>query len=472
MIRQQAKVYGVVVLLCDLLTLSGAFLLAYWARSLGPLSQLGAGQLFPLASYGWLLALLLVIWGLLLIVNTRPFKPAPPRPFTREVRLLTQVALSGAILSAAILFGLRQQEAVSRALLGLFTVAGLGLQVGERYLLRALHGMALGAGGGRRVLVVGTDSRAGGFAEALRAHRSWGFELLGFIDEGNPTPEVPREAILGTVKEVPKLLPRLSVDELIFVVGRRKLGELEDLFLLCEEEGVRTRLAADFFPRTHAKVVFDDLNGFPLITFTTVPQNEFMMFTKRAIDLVAAAALLTMVAIPMALIALVIKLTSRGPLLFRQTRCGLYGRPFTMYKFRSMVEGAQELRAHLAHLNEADGPVFKIRRDPRRTRVGAFLRRYNLDELPQLWNVLRGEMSLVGPRPPIPEEVEQYRRWQRRRLSMKPGLTCLWQVSGRHELGFDEWMRLDLEYIDRWSPWLDMRILLRTIPVVLLGRGE
>ncbi|HEX9637709.1 MAG TPA: sugar transferase [Acidobacteriota bacterium] len=472
MIRQQARVYGTVVLLCDLITLTAAFLLSYWIRSLPSLAELGTGELFPLPAYAWLLALLLLIWGLLLLANTRPFRAAPPRPFRREVRLLLQVGVSGVILSAAILFALRQQEVVSRALLGLFSVTGLGLQIGERYLLRRLHRAVLGAAGGRRVLVIGSDRRAMDFAAALEAHRSWGFEFLGFIDEGNPAPDVPRARILGSAKEVPKLLRRLSVDELIFVVGRRKLEELEDLFLLCEEEGVRTHLAADFFPRSHAKVLLDDLNGVPLITFTTVPQGMVALFIKRAFDLVAATTMLALLAVPMAAIALAVKLTSRGPLLFHQTRCGISGRLFTMYKFRSMVHGAQELRSSLAHLNEADGPVFKIRRDPRRTRVGAFLRRYNLDELPQLWNVLRGEMSLVGPRPPIPEEVEQYERWQRRRLSMKPGLTCLWQVSGRHELGFKEWMRLDLEYIDRWSLWLDFKILLRTIPVVLLGQGE
>jgi lipopolysaccharide/colanic/teichoic acid biosynthesis glycosyltransferase len=169
---------------------------------------------------------------------------------------------------------------------------------------------------------------------------------------------------------------------------------------------------------------------------------------------------------------LAIKLTSGGNVLFRQTRCGLNGRFFTLYKFRTMVEDAEERRAGLLHLNEMKGgPVFKLKSDPRVTWFGRFLRRYSLDELPQLWNVLRGDMSLVGPRPPIPEEVAQYQRWQRRRLAMKPGLTCLWQVSGRNELDFDRWMQLDLEYIDSWSPWLDFKILLRTIPAVLSGKG-
>jgi len=157
--------------------------------------------------------------------------------------------------------------------------------------------------------------------------------------------------------------------------------------------------------------------------------------------------------------------------LFRQRRCGLNGRIFTLFKFRTMVADAEERIGEVAHLNEMKGPVFKVRRDPRVTGVGRWLRRFSLDELPQLWNVLRGDMSLVGPRPPIPEEVARYERWQRRRLSMKPGLTCLWQVRGRNQIDFEEWMRLDLEYIDNWSPWLDLKILARTVPVVLSGRG-
>jgi len=172
-----------------------------------------------------------------------------------------------------------------------------------------------------------------------------------------------------------------------------------------------------------------------------------------------------------AVISAVIKLTSPGPVLFRQPRCGLHGRPFTFLKFRSMREGAEELKPSLAPFNEMDGPAFKMTNDPRVTRFGRFLRRTSLDEMPQLWNILKGEMSFVGPRPAVIEEVRQYQPWQRRRLSMKPGLTCLWQVSGRNELTFDEWMRLDLEYIDNWSLWLDVKIAFMTIPAVLRGRG-
>jgi lipopolysaccharide/colanic/teichoic acid biosynthesis glycosyltransferase len=173
----------------------------------------------------------------------------------------------------------------------------------------------------------------------------------------------------------------------------------------------------------------------------------------------------------MGIVALLIKLTSKGPIIYDQVRCGLYGRKFVLHKFRSMKDGAEDILWEIKHLNEMDGPVFKMRNDPRVTPLGRFLRKSSIDELPQFWNVLKGDMSLVGPRAPLPEEVREYTRWQRRRLSVKPGITCLWQVSGRNEIDFHEWMKLDLAYIDNWSLLLDLKILLRTFPVVLLGKG-
>jgi exopolysaccharide biosynthesis polyprenyl glycosylphosphotransferase len=209
----------------------------------------------------------------------------------------------------------------------------------------------------------------------------------------------------------------------------------------------------------------------PLLSFTTTPNNPNLLALKRVLDLVLGSVILVMAAPLFVIVPILIKLTSRGPVFFEQVRCGLNGRQFVFRKFRSMVDGADELKKDIEHLNEVKDPVFKMSSDPRVTTIGHFLRRSSIDELPQLYNVIRGDMSLVGPRPPLPDEVERYHPWQRRRLSMKPGLTCLWQVSGRSELGFDDWVALDLYYIDHWSPWLDLQILLRTIPAVFSARG-
>jgi exopolysaccharide biosynthesis polyprenyl glycosylphosphotransferase len=267
------------------------------------------------------------------------------------------------------------------------------------------------------------------------------------------------------------LLEGGGVDEIILVTDHERVDDT-DIFLLCEELGVTARVVLNFFPHSIARIELHEFDGFPLLSFSTTPTNEAVMALRRMLDVVLAG-LILLVFGPLFMIptAILIKLTSRGPVLFKQTRCGLNGRQFVMYKFRSMVDNAEQLRVELEALNEMDGPVFKSSRDPRVTTVGRIIRRRSIDELPQLFNVLRGDMSLVGPRPPLPQEVARYQRWQRRRLSMKPGMTCLWQVSGRSEVSFEDWMKLDLTYIDNWSLMLDLKILLKTVPVVLIGRG-
>ena len=286
----------------------------------------------------------------------------------------------------------------------------------------------------------------------------------------------PRWRVLGSYEDIPALTARDHhvIDEVLIAPSGRRLHDLQDLepvFLALEEQGIVTRLVVNFLPRSLSGLSFDELGGLPLLTFSTAPHDEVVLFVRRAVELVLAGLLLLLLSPVLLAIAIAIKLDSPGPVLFRQLRCGLHGRPFTFLKFRSMRVDAEALKKQLAPYNEMDGPAFKMTNDPRVTPLGRFLRRTSLDELPQLWNIIRGDMSVVGPRPAVLEEVRQYEPWQRRRLSMKPGLTCLWQVNGRNELTFEEWMRLDLEYIDNWSLWLDVKIAFKTIPAVLLGRG-
>jgi exopolysaccharide biosynthesis polyprenyl glycosylphosphotransferase len=267
-----------------------------------------------------------------------------------------------------------------------------------------------------------------------------------------------------------ELLAEQVVDEIIFDVDSSKLSRLGDVFLLCDEEGVRTRIAVDFFPHVNSDVSLDRVGDAPLLTFSAAPMDDLRLYLKRAFDFVVALASLVVLSPVFLLIALLIKLSSPGPIIYSQSRCGLNGRRFTFYKFRSMVENAENMKADLAHLSERR-VAFKLSHDPRVTMVGRWLRKFSLDELPQLYNVLRGDMSIVGPRPPLPEEVDHYERWQRRRLRMRPGLTCLWAVSGRDHIDFNSWMRMDISYIENWSLKLDWSIILRTIPHVLAGKG-
>ena len=306
------------------------------------------------------------------------------------------------------------------------------------------------------VMIAGTGERAIRLAKALEESAEYDVRLRGFLSEGpNPPSEIALRAI----------------DEIIFSVASDTLAGLEDVFLLCDEEGVRTRVAVDFFPHVNSTISLDRFGDTPLLTFSAAPADEVRLLAKRAIDVAIAAAGLLALSPLMGLVALLIRLTSAGPIIFRQVRCGLNGRRFVFYKFRSMVENAEELKPQLAHLNTRDEVVFKIPGDPRLTPLGRYLRKFSVDEWPQLWNVLRGDMSLVGPRPAVPSEVDQYQCWQRRRLRMRPGLTCLWAISGRDNVDFETWMKMDMQYIDNWSLSLDWKILLQTIPRVLTGHG-
>jgi exopolysaccharide biosynthesis polyprenyl glycosylphosphotransferase len=323
-------------------------------------------------------------------------------------------------------------------------------------------------------MVVGVGENGRRLGEAVERAGKYGVKLIGFLaDEAAGAPERIRleaDYPVHPLSELSALLRRQVIDEIIFAVDSRRLAELEDVLVLCDEEGVRTRMAVDFFPHVNSEVYLERLGSIPLLTFSAAPHDEVRMLAKRAIDVAVAAAGLMVLAPLMALVALLIRLTSPGPAVFRQVRCGLNGRRFTFYKFRSMVQNAEALKPAVAHLSEKT-TAFKIAQDPRLAPLGRFLRKFSIDEWPQLWNVLKGDMSLVGPRPPIPEEVERYQGWQRRRLRMRPGMTCLWAVKGRDAVDFETWMKMDMQYMDHWSLALDWKILLLTIPRVLTGRG-
>jgi exopolysaccharide biosynthesis polyprenyl glycosylphosphotransferase len=277
----------------------------------------------------------------------------------------------------------------------------------------------------------------------------------------------------ATVDQLVQMLHEYSVNGVIVSAKHAYFEQVEQAIRACELEGVEAWLIADFFKTQISRTSFDDFYGQPVMVFRTTPENSWQSALKRPVDFVGSAIVLLVFSWFYLIIALLIKLTSPGPVLFRQQRSGLNGRPFTIYKFRTMTTDAEARKQELAARNEMRGPVFKVTNDPRITSIGRFLRRYSIDEFPQFFNVLRGEMSLVGPRPLPVDEVKRFDDFShRRRLSVKPGLTCTWQISGRNNvIDFNDWVRLDLEYIDNWSLWLDVKILCRTVPAVLGGTG-
>lgn len=326
----------------------------------------------------------------------------------------------------------------------------------------------------RHMLIVGSYSEAESFYASLTNHPYWGYQVGGILSRDgvlNPAAHLP---ILGLPDDLFEILDRRIVDDVVFLPATESLKEIAPLVAGCETMGIRTRLPLQLFDNRIAKPQLDLFDDLPVITFNPVREFGAALLLKYLFDRVAAAVLLVLFLPVFLAVFLSGKLVNRHPgggTFYGQQRCGLRGRPFTLWKFRTMRPHSEAETERLRELNEMTGPVFKMKNDPRVTPFGRFLRRTSIDELPQLWNVLRGEMSLVGPRPPIPSEVAQYDRWQRRRLSMKPGLTCIWQVSGRNKTSFETWMQQDLHYIDNWSWWLDIKILVKTIYVVATGYG-
>ena len=325
----------------------------------------------------------------------------------------------------------------------------------------------------RRLLIVGTGKRAAEFVKRVDKHPEWGFEILGAIDDepGRGVRQVGRLEVIGTLDEILKIFHRDAVDEVIFIVPRSRLNALQGALDDCETEGVVVTVAVDLFDTKLARSSVGELDGLPLLYFRTTHAKEWELLVKRLFDF-AASGLGILVLSPLFLVmAILIKITSKGPVFFKQDRLGLAGRRFALHKFRTMRQGAHDVLSDVTDLQVMTTSEFREKKIKWITPVGRFMRKFSIDELPQLLNVFIGHMSIVGPRPTVPDEVEKYKDWQRRRFSMKPGITCLWQVNGRNNIAFEDWMKLDLEYLDNWSLWLDTKILLKTVPVVLFGIG-
>ncbi|OLD18751.1 MAG: sugar transferase [Acidobacteria bacterium] len=448
-----------------------AFLIRLWA---GQDDWQRAGPIHLFRLYLPVLLAAVVIFPLLgyILGAYKQVELRRPREIATDI---VKMAALGLLTLFSALF-LLQGHFVSRSFLFLFAVLQFLFLGTSRWLL-LIGGTWLRSRPEQRrhFIIVGSGNGAAEVATLLEAGERFGLSLLGFIHIGNEPPTSPaglRRAYSVLPKEqLVKMLHNRIVDEVVFAVEKEELLELEPLMQQCEQEGVRIRIQLDFLPKGFSHIFVEHLAHVPLLTLASTPQNDFALLFKRTVDVILSILSLVVLSPLFLFLALLVKLTSKGPVLFRQIRCGLGGRQFVLLKFRSMVVDADELLADLSALNEAEAPLFKMRNDPRCTKLGRWMRMFSMDELPQLWNILRGDMSLVGPRPPLPQEVEQYQPWQRRRLRMRPGLTCLWALEGRSQLRFERLTRLDLLYIDNWSVWLDLKILIKTIPTVLSGRG-
>jgi exopolysaccharide biosynthesis polyprenyl glycosylphosphotransferase len=470
MFARRARLLWLLLVVSDVVPLLLSFEIAYLTRANFPELQLFF--LTPGVAAG-LLGTAAALWTALGIGLAAYRRPESFETLGMLRLTFVQTVWFGISLATAIY--LLKLGDISRLFIALFVASNFLSQIVYRLAARRMRRIVLeGLGGRHYYLIVGTGPKAVEMARLIEQHEEHG-TVVGFVQEpgGPPLPQegLRREYPVWPLDQLPRMVEEHIVDEIMFAVSRAQLERMEEFFLACEEQGVKTRVLVDFFPHLRSDMALDRLESMPLLTFSNAPENEYLLFLKRALDLALASAALLVSAPLLLLIAVLVRLTSPGPAIYRQLRCGLNGRRFQLYKFRSMYRDAEQMRPAVEHLNEMDGPVFKSSRDPRVTPVGRFLRKTSLDELPQLLNILKGDMSFVGPRPPLPDEVARYEKWQRRRLRMKPGLTCLWALAGRNQLNFAQWMQLDMEYIDNWSLALDFKILLRTIPRVLSGRG-
>lgn len=471
MLRQQAKFLNRLSVAFDGVVIAIAFMAAYFLRKPLP------GGLGPIHGYVWVLFLVVPIWFFLLSKNRLYASIRRLSTFDIITRLVNVHILGGVAVAAIIYFVDRDQY--SRGLFIAFVGFSWLLLTLEKVALRTVLGVLRKRGYNiRNLLIVGTREKAQRFHELLEQHADWGLKVIGFVQavDGALPENIYGYPVLGRVDSLIELCKQEAVDEVVFCIPnpREVNFDVEHYLRDLEELGVTVRMALDFY---QVSCWGRELNFFhneiPLLTFYPKAFDSQQLFFKRALDVLGGlvGTVVTLVLFP--LVAFAIKWEDPGPVLFSQERVGENGRIFKIWKFRSMFIDAEERKKELMAQNEMKGAMFKMKDDPRVTRVGNFLRKTSLDEFPQFWNVLKGEMSLVGTRPPTSAEVAEYENWHRRRISIKPGITGMWQVSGRSKIDdFNEIVRLDLQYIDNWSIWLDIRILFKTLWVVMARRGS
>jgi exopolysaccharide biosynthesis polyprenyl glycosylphosphotransferase len=413
------------------------------------------------SNYAWLLIPIMAFGPILLDLQgfyQSPLNKTKWRSVMQIVRAMIGLSI---IISGCVIF-LRLPLANRTVPLLFILIGTIVLLVKERLIAAHLRRKAVRGEQREPVLLAGLPQDLAALERSFTPEQRLLVEVVGRID-------IDRQPISDLVEA----MHHHAVSRVIFAAGHSQLNRVEEAISACEVEGVPAWLVADFIRTSIAKPDFDAFAGRPMLVFRSAPEVSWALMIKDIFDRVVALIVLLVMAIPMGIAALIIHITSPGPVIFRQRRAGKHGKPFIMYKFRSMTDDAEMRRAELEPFNQMSGPVFKVEADPRITRFGHWLRRTSFDELPQLLNVLMGDMSLVGPRPLPVYEVEKFENTaQRRRLSVKPGLTCLWQISGRNQVrDFQDWVKLDLDYIDGWSLALDFKILLRTIPAVILGLG-
>jgi len=481
MLKEREAVIRKVMILIDGFIVAFSFFLAYLLRqhfhsfyklNLIPSAQVVGGQPKPLSDYLVVLFVAVPLWCAMLYLGGM-YRSMRTRSIPEIIWIIFKSTFFATFIFGFIVF-LFELEFVSRMFFVIFVTAAFIFILLEKIIVfSAAHYIRRRGYNYRRVLIVGKGRRAAQFINRVKNHPEWGIQIIGAVDDepGRKITSFKDVKIVGELEDLPQILHKEAVDEVVFVVPRLRLNYIENAVYICEVEGVKATIVVDLFDLKIARARQTEIDGIPLLSFETTVAKEWQLFVKRAVDIILSGFCIVLLSPLFVATALLIKLTSPGPILFKQERLGLHGRRFILYKFRTMYEGAQKELANINVFRDMNNPTFRKKKTKYITPIGKILRKFSIDEFPQFFNVFIGHMSLIGPRPPVPEEVKQYKPWQRRRLSMRPGLTCLWQISGRNKLDFNEWMKLDLKYLDNWSLKLDFEILIKTIPMVIFGIG-
>ncbi|MFC2168331.1 sugar transferase [Acidobacteriota bacterium] len=481
MLKEKEAVFRKVIMLFDGIMIIIAFLLAYYLRHNMHLlkgwdifipEDILEIPLYPLKDYFFILITAVISWCLVLYLNGM-YLSLRTRKYSEILWIIFKTSFIVSLTFGSLVF-LLKLTFVSRLFFILFLVIGILIIWTEKTLLFLItHYLRRRGYNYRTILIVGTGPRALSFINKVKSHPEWGMRILGAIDDepGRGIRKVNSIDVIGSLDDVSDILRDSIVDEVLFMIPRSRLNFMQETIFACETVGVSAIVAVDLYDLQIARTQVTEIEGIPFVRFKTVIPGEWRLLIKRSLDIIISGVLLIFMIPWLMLSAILIKLTSKGPILFKQERLGLNGRKFILFKFRTMYQGAQSALENGADIQAMNGNKFKAKKQKWITPIGKILRRLSIDEFPQILNVFIGHMSVIGPRPTVADEVTQYTDWQRRRFSMKPGLTCLWQIKGRNKLSHEDWMKLDLEYLDNWSLWLDFKIFIKTIPIVLFGIG-
>jgi len=469
------------VVVIDAIIISFSFFISYIIReNLPNIIRSDATSSFKIVSlspgsindYVVVFFICLLIW-LIALYSNHMYNSLRTQPLKKVLWIVFKSALITAVGFGTLVFMLKLKFVSRLFFINFLVIGSLLLSLEKIALLSILHSIRRKGSNMKRFLIVGTGRRAASFIKTIQGHQEFGINIVGIIDD-EPDRGIQRLGnidVIGNIDDLEEILYRSAIDEVVFVVPRRRLNHIQDAIGVCETKGIRATIAADLFDLKIAKCRTTELDSIPLISFEVSTVKEWQLWLKRIFDIIISSVSIVVLSPVLMITFILIKATSPGPAIFKQERMSLNGRRFILYKFRTMYNHSEKRKKELDGLNNLEGPIFKMKNDPRITPVGKVLRKLSIDELPQLINVLMGQMSIVGPRALPVYELNNFEPWQRRRLSVRAGLTGLWQVNGRNNGNFEHFMELDLEYVDNWSLWMDFRIMAKTIPVVLRGIG-